>query len=126
MLFSRISLFVVVAVGAATFVETAIALPPIRDQFTEQYDLAKKASCYVCHVKGMKKTARNEYGKALSHLMRTNKSWPTIAAVEDDFKARKAGAKADVAKLLKQLELQKSEAGPTFSALIKARQLPGM
>jgi len=105
---------------------SAWGLPPIRDQFTEMYGLEKKASCNVCHVKGEKKDKRNEYGEALSQLVRTNKKWTDIDAVKADFKANKDAAKAAVGELMKKLEGEKSKEGPTYGELIKAGKLPGM
>ncbi|MGV3483224.1 MAG: hypothetical protein ACO1RT_02265, partial [Planctomycetaceae bacterium] len=48
---------------------------------------AKKAGCNICHVKGGKKTERNEYGKAVKGFLN-----------KDDFTKEKLKADPELAK----------------------------
>ncbi|MEM9364761.1 MAG: hypothetical protein AAGD07_02120 [Planctomycetota bacterium] len=80
---------------------------------------ARKAGCYVCHVKGEdKKEVRNEYGKAIHEFLKA-KDFP-----RDYVKANPEEAKKKIHEGYKKAGEKKSEDGQTFSAKIKAKQLP--
>jgi len=64
------------------YVPTAQAIPPFYKEFEAKYvkkdgndqekayaELVTKVKCNLCHVKGQKKTEKNEYGKALDELL---------------------------------------------------------
>lgn len=79
---------------------------------------ARKAGCNVCHVKGEKKTERNEYGKAISELLK-----------KEDFTKEWVAANPEKAKELivagfKKAGEKKSSDGKTFADKLKAGELP--
>jgi cytochrome c553 len=78
---------------------------------------AKKAGCNVCHVKGGKKTERNEYGKAINELLK-----------KEDYTKEKLKADPELAKKiiegLKTAGESKSSDGKTFAAKLEAGVLP--
>jgi len=78
---------------------------------------AKKAACNVCHVKGGKKTERNEYGKAVNELLK-----------KEDYTKDKLKADPELAKMiiegLKKAGESKSSDGKTFAEKIAAGSLP--
>lgn len=79
---------------------------------------ARKAGCNVCHVKGEKKTERNEYGKAVSELLKKEdftKEW-VAANPEKATELIVAG--------LKKAGEKKSSDGKTFADKLKAGELP--
>jgi hypothetical protein len=129
------TLTICAAVVFCLAVGPASALPLFKKDFTDKYvegsgdaaweETVKKASCYVCHVKGEDKEVRNAYGEALAKL------------IEGDAKERLAAAKeagttdAENEKLAKELmeaftkvEKMKSPSGPTYGELLKAHKLP--
>lgn len=79
---------------------------------------ARKAGCNVCHVKGEKKTARNEYGTAIKEFLK-----------KEDFTKEWVAANPDKAKELivaglKKAGEKKSKDGKTFAEKLKANTLP--
>ena len=89
------------------------------------YQLTRKASCNVCHVKGEDKDVHNAYGKILESVIEGNAKKRLSAAQE-------AGNKDEVqAQILKELEAAFAKAaegensdGIKFGELIKAGKLP--
>jgi hypothetical protein len=103
-------------------VQPAQARPPYKKQFDAKYvkkdssdptekkfaEAAEAAKCNICHV-GEKKKDRNEYGMALSKLL-------------------KKGDEKDIPKIDSALDTvakEASKAGPTYGDLIKEGKLPG-
>jgi hypothetical protein len=78
---------------------------------------AKKAGCNVCHVKGGKKTERNEYGKAIHEFLK-----------KEDYTKDKIKADPElVKKIVEGLKLageKKSSDGKSFAEKIAAGSLP--
>lgn len=80
---------------------------------------ARKAGCYVCHVKGEdKKKVRNEYGQSVHEFLKA-KDFP-----KDYVKANPEEAKKKIQEGLKKAGEKKSKDGEVFSAKIKASKLP--
>jgi cytochrome c553 len=127
--------FTFVIVGS----QDALALTQFKKPFAEKYaknhkskefqDAVKKATCNACHVKGVNKKIRNEYGKVLSKLIEGN--------AKEYLAAEKAkGKKEEVASKKKILELfdkaldkaaeMKSAGGkgPKYGDLLKEGKLP--
>ena len=79
--------------------------------------LAKRTNCNICHVKGGKKTERNEYGRAVKEFLN-----------KDDFTKEKLAADPELAKKivegLKKAGEKKSSDGKVFAEKIKAGTLP--
>ncbi len=103
-------------------IQPAQARPPYKKQFDAKYvkkdssdptekkfaEAAEAAKCLICHV-GEKKKDRNDYGKALSQLL-------------------KKGDEKDIPKIdgaLDTVASEKSPSGPTYGELIKEGKLPG-
>lgn len=126
----RFVLFGCLAYTAATliFAPSAMAISAFNKQWKADYlgedapeDLkaaGKKAGCYVCHVKGEKKTVRNEYGDAVHKLLKKEdfskeylKEKPEEAAEKMTEGFKKAGE-------------AKSSDGKAFAAKIAAGELP--
>lgn len=79
---------------------------------------ARKAGCNVCHIKGEKKTERNEYGKAVNELLKKEdftKEW---------VQANPEKATELIVAGLKKAGEQKSSDGKAFAAKMKAGELP--
>jgi len=78
---------------------------------------AKSAGCNVCHVKGGKKTERNEYGKAVHEFLD-----------KEDYTKDKLKADPELVKGiiegLKKAGEKKSSDGKAFAEKIKANALP--
>lgn len=79
---------------------------------------ARKAGCNVCHVKGEKKTERNEYGKAIKEFLK-----------KEDFTKEWVAANPEKAKELivaglKKAGEKKSSDGKSFADKLKAGELP--
>jgi hypothetical protein len=127
-----------VVVTLGFWVSKAQALPQFKDAFKAKYvdnsndpqfkaDF-KKASCNTCHVKGEKKSVRNDYGKALAKF--------TGGTVHKDMAAAEAsgGDSAKQAVLDKAVQAlgegfdkvadEKSSTGETYGERIKAGKLP--
>lgn len=80
---------------------------------------ARKAGCYVCHVKKEdKKKVRNEYGKAIHKFLKAE-DFP-----KDWVKANPEEAKKKIVEGLKKAGEMKSKDGKAFGAKIKANELP--
>ena len=80
--------------------------------------VARKAGCFVCHVKGEKKTSRNEYGTAVSEFLN-----------KDDFpkeyiRASPDEAKAKILEGIKKANDKKSADGRKFGEKLEANELP--
>ncbi len=132
-------LVVVVAVGLAVVYLTAPsaqALPQFKKAFQDKYVAKdneeyaakyKKAGCNTCHVKGEKKTVRNEYGEELSKLIEGNAG----QRIKDAGKESPDKKKAETETVLKELDTafdkvakMKTKAGPTYGDKIKEGMLP--
>ncbi|MEO1527294.1 MAG: hypothetical protein AAFX06_17840 [Planctomycetota bacterium] len=80
---------------------------------------ARKAGCYVCHVKGEdKKKVRNEYGTAMQKFLKA-KDFP-----KDYVKANPEEAKKKIFEGFKKTGEIKSKDGKTFAEKLKENQLP--
>jgi hypothetical protein len=83
------------------------------DEFKEKYGsddaeygkLIEDTKCFICHV-GKSKKNRNEYGMALSKVIKKEKD------------------KAKISAALGKIESEKSADGTTFGELIKEHKLP--
>jgi hypothetical protein len=114
------------------------AMPQFKKAFQEKYvdksdnpafkAAVKKASCFVCHVKGEEKTVRNDYGKALSKFTGGTVNKDLKAAYEAGGDAAKDAKLAAVLKVLDdafdKVAAQKSPSGKTYGDLIKDGKLP--
>lgn len=93
----------------------------VGDDVDEEFvKAARKASCYVCHIKSHpdKKKARNEYGQAV-HKYLKEKDFP-----KDWVKANPEKAKEMIQAGFKKANEHKSKDGKAFGAKIKAGELP--
>ena len=80
---------------------------------------ARKAGCYICHVKGEdKKKIRNEYGNAIKEFLKA-KDFP-----KDYVKANPEEAKKKILDGFKKAGEKKSKDGKTFAEKIKNHELP--
>lgn len=132
---TRVLLLMIVATVTAVTAPSAMAIGELKKEWAEKYaaegDLktsARKAGCYVCHVKGVKdkKSAesRNEYGTAMSAYLASKeiKIDDLKAKYKDD--ATKEAAIKDMVLLFETANAEKSKDGETFGAKIKAGKLP--
>jgi hypothetical protein len=82
---------------------------------------ARKAGCYICHVKGeSKKDVRNEYGAALSKHLDADefpKAW---------VKANPEEAKRRIVAAFKNVEVDQSKDNEEFGQKIRAGKLPAV
>lgn len=109
----------------------AFAIKQLNDQFKAVYagddaneefvELVKDGKCYVCHVKGEKKTVRNTYGKALHEAIEKDE-FPV-----KEFKADPEKYAERLKDIFKKIEEEKSgdEEHKTFADRMKANLLPG-
>ena len=80
---------------------------------------ARKAGCYVCHVKGKdKKEVRNEYGEAV-HQYLDAEEFSKEYVKENEEKAAE-----QIQEGLKKAAEEKSEDGRTFGEKLEALELP--
>jgi hypothetical protein len=116
----------------------ALAIPEFNKQWKERYlkpfeegetkfepsedfqKLAKKAGCNLCHIKGLKKTERNEYGQAMSKYLK-----------KEDFskerlKAEPEKVKEEIIAALKKLDADVSEDGESFLKKMIDAKLPAV
>ena len=115
----------------------AMAIGELKKEWTDKYagddsgefkSAARKAGCYVCHVKGVKdkKTAesRNEYGSAMSAFLKSKDM--TIDALKAKYKdaATKEEATKMMITMFEKVNEEKAKDGETFGAKIKAGKLP--
>ena len=111
------------------------ALPQFKKDFTDKYiepagdeafkDVATKASCNVCHVKGEGKEVRNAYGDELAKLIEGSAKDRLAAATEaGDGDAEKEKMAKELAEAFKKVETVKSPDGSTFGDRLKAHKLP--
>ena len=108
--------------------QTVSAVPAFGKRFAAKYAgkgapaefkaAVKKAKCNVCHVKGKPKKVRNEYGVALSKLLK--KKDFTSAKVKADVEGTKKAMNAAFDKVGKT----KNEAGKAWAEVFKAGSLP--
>ena len=108
--------------------QTADAIPPFKKGFEAKYKTKtaskeftaaiKKAGCNICHVKGKGKKFKNEYGMALSKLLK-----------KSDFSKKKIeadpeGTKKAMAEGFAKVEKAKNKKGMTFGEILKSGKLP--
>ena len=91
---------------------------PQTDAQKELAAVAKKAKCYVCHIKGKKKEFCNPYGEALREFLD-----------HDDFKKERCEkepekVKEEIWAALEKVEPSKAPSGTPFGDLLKAGKLP--
>jgi hypothetical protein len=125
---------------------SAMAIPPFKNEFEAVYvkenpatpqetalaeaAMATTGKCWVCHVnmsnrgeKGLGKKIRNNYGKALSQLLKKEDFGSERRAEEPDK------VKAEIQEAMKKVEAMKSDPdnadSPTFGELMAAGKLPG-
>lgn len=81
---------------------------------------ARRASCYVCHIKGHpdKKEARNEYGRAMLEFLDKE------TYSRDYVKANPEEAAKQITAGFKKAGEKMSSSGETFAAKLKANKLP--
>jgi hypothetical protein len=119
-----VSLMVLGAVLGIT--AESLALPIFKKTFDEKYvngnatlkakvDVAK---CNVCHF-GLKKTDRNDYGKALSNYLKKDKF------KADRLKKEPAMVTKEIMDALDKVAAEKNPAGELYGDRIKAGNLPG-
>ena len=116
-----VSLAALAGVGLAIFVGvsggTAKAIPPFKKEWDGMYakdgtpiaKVATEAKCNVCHVKDKDKKTRNDYGTAISSLIKKTE--------KDPEKIRAA--------ILKVEKMTTPDGKTTFGDLIKEGKLPG-
>ncbi len=91
----------------------------VTDESSKEFTTAtRKAGCNVCHIKGEKKTERNEYGKAVSEFLSKDKF--TKEWVKDNPEE----AKKLIVEGLKKAGEKKSSDERTFAAKLAAGELP--
>ncbi len=117
-LLAMVGLFASNAFATADFNKEWKAMYLTDDASAEFSSAAKKAGCNVCHVKGEKKDARNEYGKAV-HEFLDKKDFPKEFIKENPEKAKQM-----IQDGLKKSAEKKSSDGKTFGEKIKAGTLP--
>jgi hypothetical protein len=129
------TLTICATVGFCLAVGPASAMPLFRKDFTEKYvegsgdavweETVKKASCYVCHVKGEDKEVRNAYGEELAKLIKGDaKDRVTAAKEADNLAAENEKLSKELMEAFKKVEKMKSPSGPTYGELLKAHKLP--
>ncbi|MEZ6087495.1 MAG: hypothetical protein R3C05_05595 [Pirellulaceae bacterium] len=122
---------------AATTASQAFAIGELKKEWSDRYAgddsgdfkvAARKAGCYVCHVKGVKdkktEESRNEYGKAMSAYLKSKDM--TIDALKAKYKddATKEEATKIMITMFEKVNEEKSKDGEAFGAKIKAGKLP--
>lgn len=80
--------------------------------------VARKANCYVCHVKKEKKDVRNEYGKAVHKFLDKEKY------DKEYVKANPEKANQEILEGIKKANELKSTDGRTFKEKLEANELP--
>ncbi len=118
----------VVLFAMLVFVSPAFAIDEFSKQWKAHYvgegasedfvAAVKAAGCNVCHVKGGKKTERNEYGKAVKEFL-DKKDFP-----KDFIKENPEKVKEMIVAGLEKAGEKKSSDGKTFAEKIKAGMLP--
>ena len=119
----------VLCVATTWVVPPAFAIKQFGDQFKETYTkdnqnkefvkLVEEAKCNVCHIEGENKKKRNEYGNAVSELLK-KKDFPP-----DRFKKEPEKCKEEIEAAFKKVEEMKAKDEVTFGAKIKDGKLPG-
>ncbi len=119
----------VLCVATTWVVPPAFAIKQFGDQFKETYTkdnqnkdfvkLVEEAKCNVCHIEGENKKKRNEYGDAVSELLK-KKDFPP-----DRFKKEPEKCKEEIEAAFKKVEEMKAKDEKTFGAKIKEGKLPG-
>lgn len=80
---------------------------------------ARKAGCFICHVKGEKKEeVRNEYGEAMTEFLKAENF------DKDRIKNEPEKVKEEILAAFKKVEEKKSKDGEMFGAKLKANKLP--
>ena len=88
---------------------------PVSDEFKKT---ARKAGCYVCHVKGEKKKVRNEYGEAVHEFLDKEEY------TKDYVKANKEQATEEMIEGIKKAGEKSSLDGKTFEEKLAEGVLP--
>ncbi|KAA5545952.1 hypothetical protein FYK55_03300 [Roseiconus nitratireducens] len=119
-LFSCFALIASPVLATSTFnkqwKETYLSGDDVNEDFVKT---ARKAGCYVCHVKGEdKKKVRNEYGKAVNEFLKAE-DFP-----KDYVTANPEEAAKKITEGLKKAGEKKSKDGKEFAAKIKNSELP--
>jgi hypothetical protein len=119
----------VLAFGCACFLATpALATNEFAKEWKDHYATdeanadfvaaSRKAGCNVCHVKGEKKTERNEYGKAIKEFLKKEDF------TKDWVKENPEKAKELIVAGLKKAGEKSSSSGKTFAEKIAGGELP--
>lgn len=91
----------------------------VTDESSREFTTAtRRAGCNVCHIKGEKKTERNEYGKAVSEFLSKDKF------TKDWVKDNPEEAKKLIVAGLKKAGEKKSSDGKVFADKLSAEELP--
>ena len=127
-----LAVLLVAFVAMAIAPKNADAVPAFKKAFNQRYTNVikdaklvtkiKEAKCNVCHwAEGDKKSKKqkNDFGVALSKLLKKDNYKSTRIAAEPD----KVKAEFDAA--FKKLMATKNAKGKTFGELLKAGELPG-
>jgi hypothetical protein len=91
---------------------------PSTDAEESWVSAAKKARCYVCHLKGKSKKYCNTYGDALSEWLKSD-NYET-----ERVKAEEEKVRAEILQALGQAEALGDKCGTTFGELFRAYKLP--
>lgn len=129
MKFAALLLAVTACTGLSLIATPASATSAFNKQWKEVYlgddvdaefmKTARKAGCYVCHVKGEdKKKVRNEYGMAVHEYLDAEKF------TKDYIKENEEKAAMEMTEGLKQAGEKMSSDGEAFGAKIEAGKLP--
>ncbi|MFO0904933.1 MAG: hypothetical protein U0939_18145 [Pirellulales bacterium] len=116
-----VTLLVAVAL-AIGFSSPAFAVPGFKKAFDDRYPELKGVSeeqkCNLCHY-GKSKKNKNDYGVALSELLKKENF------KEDRVKAEPDKVKEEYDAAFKKVEEVKSKSGETFGERLKAKKAPG-
>lgn len=132
---TRVLMLTIVAAVTALSATNASAIGELKKEWGEKYaangnykTVARKASCNVCHVKGVKdkksEEGRNEYGKAMAAYLKSKD------IKIDDLKAKykdaatKEEAIKDMIAMFEAANKEKSSDGETFGKKISEGKLP--
>jgi hypothetical protein len=123
-----IILLIVVAIGTAkasaekvfgtVWLEKYVPGEPSTDAEESWATTAKKAKCYVCHLKGKSKKYCNTYGDVLSESLKSDNYQ------SDRVKAEEEKVQAEILQALGQAEAGADKCGTTFGELFQKYKLP--
>ena len=130
----RLCVAVVAVAMMGLLVQSASAHSAFKKALQEKYDF-KSVSCNSCHIKGKKKTERNDFGKAFKDLQKLDYDGMGLT---EKFEAVKAGGndaeqdafeeemKKAFLKVLEDVEKKESPDGKTWGELLKTADIDGI